>query len=103
MCLSSSGLIVRSLVATIAQLFFVRHAGLTFAVVKARFEARTCDLAMKDASLAGRSAAKSAWKTAGSKYRYSPSAVGFTPELAGGLEVANVIRLSPWSGWNAAT
>jgi len=61
---SRSGLIERSWVATIAQLFFVRQAGSSILAEKASTEAKTCDLARKAASAFGRSAAKSAGKAA---------------------------------------
>jgi len=63
---SRSGLIERSSVATIAQLFLVFQAGSPTLAEKASLEAKTCDFARNAASSFGRSAAKSFAKAAGS-------------------------------------
>jgi hypothetical protein len=63
---SWSGLIDRSSVATMYQEGFDFHVGVLTGEVNESAEIKTCDAAMNAAWSSGRSAAKSAWKTAGS-------------------------------------
>ncbi|HTB15377.1 MAG TPA: hypothetical protein VK752_27590 [Bryobacteraceae bacterium] len=63
---SSSGLIDRSAVATMYQVGFDFQAGVLKEVNESA-EIKTCDSATNAALASERSAAKSAWKTAGSK------------------------------------
>src|SRR5580704_9553890 len=98
---SRSGLMLWSLVATSAQLFFWRQAAVVTGAAAAALASIIWEWAMKFASAGGRSAAKSAGKAAGSRYR-KPSLVARMSLLAAGADESRLTALSPWSGMKAA-